>query len=198
MKKLVIAAFTAIVAVMMLTGCTKGAGTTASIVGTWETYSATTNYLDANGNPVSLRDVALAMMKENGQDIPDEILALMDDVVNQMVKDLEKNQTMVFDDKNKARVEFTSDGKMNGYEKEGSEWKAAGSGTYKYEGNKLTMTTTGLDAFSGTATVIKLDASNLVIRVEMTEMIDDFKSAEPTASDIDFDILTDITLNRVK
>ena len=87
---------------------------------------------------------------------------------------------------------------MNGYEKEGSEWKAAGSGTYKYEGNKLTMTTTGLDAFSGTATVIKLDASNLVIRVEMTEMIDDFKSAEPTASDIDFDILTDITLNRVK
>ena len=195
MKKFVIAAFTAIVAVMMLVGCTKGAGTSASIVGTWESYSVTTTYLDANGNPVSLRDVAIAMMKAAG--IPDTIIEASAAELDQKVKDLEKNQTKELDDEDKSRVEFLADGTLKGYEKENGEWKEAGSGTYKYEGNKLTMTSSGLeDMFSGTATVVKLDASNLVLRVKMSDMVEEVKSED--SSDLGFDIVADITLNRVK
>ena len=195
MKKFVIAAFTAIVAVMMLVGCTKGAGTSASIVGTWESYSVTTTYLDANGNPVSLRDVAIAMMKAAG--IPDKIIEASAAELDQKVKDLEKNQTKELDDEDKSRVEFLADGTLKGYEKENGEWKEAGSGTYKYEGNKLTMTSSGLeDMFSGTATVVKLDASNLVLRVKMSDMVEEVKSED--SSDLGFDIVADITLNRVK
>ena len=197
MKKFFVAAFTAVVAVMMLAGCTKGANSTASIVGTWESYSATTVYLDANGNPMSLKDVAIAMMKATGL-VSDEIIEQMDDAINQRVKELEKTQTQVFDDKYKSRVEFTSDGTMKGYEKDGAEWKEAGSGTYKYEGNKLTMTATDLDEmFSGTATVVKLDATNLVMRVKMSDMVEEVKAAEES-SDLGFDILMDLTLVRVK
>ena len=115
---------------MMLVGCTKGAGTSASIVGTWESYSVTTTYLDANGNPVSLRDVAIAMMKAAG--IPDKIIEASAAELDQKVKDLEKNQTKELDDEDKSRVEFLADGTLKGYEKENGEWKEAGSGTYKY------------------------------------------------------------------
>ncbi len=63
-----------------------------------------------------------------------------------------------WEEKTNARVEFTSDGIMKGWELENGTWEFAGGMPYKYSDGKITI-----PEMEGSATVVKLTDNELVL-----------------------------------
>ena len=166
MKKLFYA-IVAFAAAVIMAGCTKdGAGVTASIVGTWEITSMATEISDANGNVVSTADFIAAMLKAQGA---------TDAYIQEHKAEIERMANEMFataSDITPTRTIFSADGKVSASskDKDGKWSDPQPNGTYKLDGNTLTITNADKDTI--TFTVVTLNSTTLIINQDATSTLE--------------------------
>ena len=158
MKKIFYATI-ALAASVAMVSCQKGDGNiNASIVGTWESVSAEMSAQDKDGKTVSLADALKALAKE--MDLPD-------DIANKMAEESANAISSSFAGKVKYTFEANGALKVESIEDDVDAEFEEGSGSYKLEGNKLTITGTAEGkSVSITMNVISLTATELKLQYD--------------------------------
>ncbi|MBR4734689.1 MAG: lipocalin family protein [Bacteroidales bacterium] len=188
MKKIFLAII-AIAASVFMVSCTKnGNGVSASIVGTWESTKAEASFTDKNGNTVTAKDIAVAVLKEEGID---ESL-IQDAQIDRMAETFAESAV------EPMRIIFGADGTVKGQSKDKSgNWKdEEGTGTYKLEGNKLNLDAPkNLGGERITVTVLSLTATELKIQVDASSIGGEGASSE--IEELGYNMFLTLTYKRV-
>ena len=194
MKKLFYAIIAIAVAVVMAS-CTKGGGEgiSGSIVGKWELTKSEAAYTDANGNTVTAKDVAIAMLKKE--------LGLSDDAIAAYEAMIDKNAAeMAEADVEPVRLAFNADGTVvpEYKDEKTKEWKESPEkGNYTQNGNKLTISAPDEKGKmqSVTATVLSLTSTELKIQMSLKDIAGEGNVEEFEA--LGFNVIVTETFKRI-
>ncbi len=190
MKKLFYAIIAIAVAVVMAS-CTKGGvNGGASIVGKWELTKSEASFKDKDGNTVTAKEVAIAMIKKETPGISDAALEAYGAMIDEMASEMSKVDPV--------RLAFNADGTVNAEYKEKGEWKAEDEkGTYTLEGTKLTFTAPDENGkmHSATTTVLSLTSTELKIQISLKEIAGEGNVDEIEA--LGYDALMTETFKRI-